>query len=155
MKFSIATQSFYAPDLQFGASIPVDAIEIEQSVADELFQAINNGAHVYADSGVLKASEPRPDKYHSWDEAANIWTITDAAIEQKLQDEVELVEQQKSALRQTADAEIDWRQDALDFGIATEEEAAELAAWKTYRVMLMRVDLAEPDWPTPPGKQAS
>ncbi|KKB22881.1 tail fiber assembly protein, partial [Escherichia coli] len=31
-------------------------------------------------------------------------------------------------------------QDAVDLDIATEEEASLLAAWKTYRVLLNRVD---------------
>ncbi|UZX64617.1 tail fiber assembly protein [Yersinia ruckeri] len=32
------------------------------------------------------------------------------------------------------------RQDAVDTGIATKEEAASLAEWKKYRILLMRVD---------------
>lgn len=63
-------------------------------------------------------------------------------------------EQQKTALRQTADAEIAWRQDAVDAGIATADEAAALAEWKKYRVLLMRIDTSTaPDieWPTPPA----
>lgn len=64
----------------------------------------------------------------------------------------------KSALRAATDAEIAWRQDAVDAGIATAEEAAALAEWKTYRVLLMRVDTSTApgiEWPTPPGQQAS
>ncbi|HCB1581536.1 TPA: tail fiber assembly protein [Citrobacter braakii] len=67
-------------------------------------------------------------------------------------------EQQKSTLKSAADAEIAWRQDAVDAGIATVEEAAALAEWKKYRVLLMRVDTAKApgiDWPTSPGQQAS
>ncbi|HBM7521157.1 TPA: tail fiber assembly protein, partial [Escherichia coli] len=52
-------------------------------------------------------------------------------------------------------SEIEWRQDAVDAGIATEEETVSLAEWKKYRVLLMRVDTADPDWPTPPATQAS
>ncbi|EJK7984195.1 tail fiber assembly protein [Citrobacter koseri] len=61
----------------------------------------------------------------------------------------------RSQLRITADTEIAWRQDAVDAGIATEQEAAELAEWKKYRVLLMRVDTTKPVWPTVPGEQAS
>lgn len=61
----------------------------------------------------------------------------------------------RSQLRVTADTEIAWRQDAVDAGIATEQEAAELAEWKKYRVLLMRVDTTKPVWPTVPGEQAS
>ncbi|EPT4025516.1 tail fiber assembly protein [Enterobacter roggenkampii] len=69
-----------------------------------------------------------------------------------------LADQQKAALRQTADAEIAWRQDAVDAGIATADEAAALAGWKKYRVLLMRVDTSKApaiEWPTPPDVQAS
>ena len=66
-----------------------------------------------------------------------------------------MAEQERSSLRAIADAEIAWRQDAVDVGIATDEETAALVDWKKYRVMLMRVDTAKPDWPTLPGEQAS
>lgn len=62
-------------------------------------------------------------------------------------------EQQKRTLRQSADSEISWLQDAVDAGIATSDETTLLAEWKKYRVLLMRVDtLRAPDieWPTPP-----
>lgn len=61
--------------------------------------------------------------------------------------------QKKTALRVRADAEIEWRQYAVDKGIATEEESAALDEWSLYRVKLMRVDASKaPDveWPTPP-----
>ena len=61
--------------------------------------------------------------------------------------------EKKNSLRAVADSEIAWLQDAVDAGIATDEETALLAAWKTYRVQLMRVDTSKaPDieWPTPP-----
>lgn len=59
-------------------------------------------------------------------------------------------EQKKSHLRIMADDEIIWRQDAVDAEIATAEETAALLEWKKYRVLLMRVDTANPVWPTPP-----
>ena len=60
-------------------------------------------------------------------------------------------EQKKSALRTTADAEIAWRQDAVSAGIATDDEIAELAAWRNYRVLLMRVKPSIPEWPPLPA----
>lgn len=72
------------------------------------------------------------------------------------QDELTAIATQKKvALRITADAEITWRQDAMDAGIATEDETAALAEWKKYRVLLMRVDTTKPEWPILPGEQAS
>lgn len=66
-----------------------------------------------------------------------------------------LAEKKRQTLKSVADTEISWRQDAVDAGIATEEETAALTEWKKYRVMLMRVDTSKPDWPTPPGELAS
>ncbi|HCT7774406.1 tail fiber assembly protein [Klebsiella pneumoniae] len=83
-------------------------------------------------------------KYDTW--SGKEWV----ADPQKLQS---YVGQQKSALKVAADAEIAWRQDAVDAGIATAEEADALAEWKKYRVLLMRVDTSKaPDilWPPQP-----
>ncbi|MBZ3682991.1 tail fiber assembly protein, partial [Providencia rettgeri] len=44
-------------------------------------------------------------------------------------------------------------QDAVDLGMATDEEKAKLTAWKTYRVLLNRVDTSlapDIDWPQKP-----
>lgn len=72
--------------------------------------------------------------------------------EQKISD----AENMKATFRAKADSEISWRQDAVDAGIATDEETSTLTQWKKYRV-LMRVDTSTaPDieWPTPPAVQA-
>ena len=61
----------------------------------------------------------------------------------------------KSALRAATDAEIAWRQDAVDAVSVAEEETAALTEWKKYRVQLMRIDTSKaPDieWPTPPAE---
>lgn len=45
-------------------------------------------------------------------------------------------------------------QDALDLNMATDEELAQLKAWKTYRVLLNRVDTStapDVDWPVAPS----
>lgn len=65
----------------------------------------------------------------------------------------ERAEQKRRSLKSVADTEISWRQDAVDAGIATEEETAALSEWKKYRVLLMRVDTTTaPDinWPVKP-----
>ncbi len=86
--------------------------------------------------------------YDKWD--GTQW-VTDA--DAKHAADVSAAVQKKNALRSTADDEIAWLQDAVDAGIATDEETALLAAWKAYRVQLMRIktDIApDIDWPTPP-----
>lgn len=59
-------------------------------------------------------------------------------------------EARKSDLMQAAADTIAPLQDAVDLGMETDAEAARLLAWKTYRVMLNRVDLSNPVWPEVP-----
>ena len=101
----------------------------------------------YPDSVTTIAPSTPYDKWNG-----STWvTDTDAKNDAARND----FEQKKRALRAIADAEMDWLQDAVDAGIATEEETTALTEWKKYRVMLMRVGPEKPDWPIPPGEQAS
>ncbi|MBK6259103.1 tail fiber assembly protein [Citrobacter youngae] len=101
----------------------------------------------YPDSVTTIAPSTLYDKWNG-----STWvTDTDAKNDAARND----FEQKKRALRAIADAEMDWLQDAVDAGIATEEETTALTEWKKYRVMLMRVGPEKPDWPIPPGEQAS
>lgn len=101
----------------------------------------------YPDSVTTIAPSTLYDKWNG-----STWvTDTDAKNDAARND----FEQKKRALRAIADAEMDWLQDAVDAGIVTEEETTALTEWKKYRVMLMRVGPEKPDWPIPPGEQAS
>ncbi|MHC5175236.1 tail fiber assembly protein [Serratia rhizosphaerae] len=63
------------------------------------------------------------------------------------------VAKEKARLMSEATAVITPLQDAVDTGIAMEEEISQLTAWKTYRALLSRVDVSDaPDikWPELP-----
>ena len=79
--------------------------------------------------------------------------VTDTAAQHAA--DVAAAEQKKSALRAATDAEIAWRQDAVDAGLVAEEETAALTEWKKYRVQLMRVNPEKPEWPPLPGAGAN
>ncbi|HGM5908030.1 TPA: tail fiber assembly protein [Serratia marcescens] len=67
---------------------------------------------------------------------------------------VAAAERKKAELLDVAGKAIAPLQDADDLAIATEEEAAQLRLWKTYRVQLNRInpqDAPEIDWPVAPG----
>ncbi|HIE7558563.1 TPA: tail fiber assembly protein [Citrobacter amalonaticus] len=131
--FSPKNLTFYAQEyIGRYHEIPTDAVEI----SDEVFS-------VY--SGI-----PPEGKILSSVNGMPAWSDAQPPTQEELTVENELI---KNSLRVKADAEISWRQDAVDAGIATEEETAALAEWKKYRVLLMRVDTAKPVWPTPPGEQ--
>ncbi|CNE11911.1 tail fiber assembly protein [Yersinia kristensenii] len=59
----------------------------------------------------------------------------------------------KAELKSIADSEISWRQDAVDGGYAEPEEIVDIATWKKYRVLLMRIDTSKApnvEWPVAP-----
>ena len=68
---------------------------------------------------------------------------------------LEEIETVKSNKLNASTAKINTLQDAVDLGIATDAEVASLTVWRTYRVLLNRVDTSmAPDviWPeTPEG----
>ncbi|KNC92538.1 tail fiber assembly protein [Trabulsiella odontotermitis] len=65
------------------------------------------------------------------------------------------VEQKKTELLATAQSTIINWQSKLLLGIITDDEKASLIAWLAYIDALNAVDTTKPDWPTPPGEQAS
>lgn len=67
--------------------------------------------------------------------------------------EKQLSERERNELITASSLKIAPLQDAVDLGMATEEEKESLLEWKKYRVLLNRVDVSkapEIDWPEPP-----
>ncbi len=151
IKFSVNKQAFYDENTDV---IPDDAVVITNEQHLSLISGMNDGERrVYiGKNGELTLSDSKPSQWHTWDSDNNAWVISDTEREQAAKADAENM---RSALRSTADTEISWRQDAVDAGIATDEETAALSEWKKYRIMLMRVNTAKPLWPMPPGGQAS
>ncbi|TCC56013.1 tail fiber assembly protein [Citrobacter braakii] len=157
MRFSVETQSFY-PDSIIYDELPDDVVEITESEHSTYLNAIISGCYIYLIDGSLAVSSPRPGNYYEWNSSNNSWEMSEAAEQQQKDDARAAATQQKSALKAAADSEIAWRLDAVNDGYATEQEAAALAEWKKYRVLLMRIETSKaPDieWPTPPREQAS
>lgn len=113
------------------AKLPADAVELTDSEVAKFYKSV---PPVGKELGVI-------DGRLAWVD------LPPATIEELIAD----AEQKRAQLRAVADSEIGWRQDAVSGGIATEEEAADLAAWAKYRVLLMRVNTAAPAWPTLPA----
>ncbi|EAS3607016.1 tail fiber assembly protein [Salmonella enterica] len=90
-----------------------------------------------------------PDgEYQKWDGKA--W-VKDAAAEIAAQ--LRQAEETKKRLLQMASEKIAPLQDAVDLGIATDDEKAQLDEWKKYRVLVNRVYTTNPDWPDVPVNQ--
>lgn len=85
------------------------------------------------------------------------WQLDEAA---QLAAAKALATRKRALLQQYASNQVNALQDAVDLEIATEAETKALKSWKTYRVLLSRVDTigavpAEGDWPASPDPDAT
>lgn len=85
-----------------------------------------------------------------WDEEHGVW-VMDTEAEQAWQ--LQQAEAQRNMLMAEATQQIAILADAVELGMATEEEQAAYTAWRQYRVQLSRLDLATPpiQWPPKPS----
>lgn len=130
--YSQSTSGFYSIEIN-GDDIPSDAVQITDEYWQALLEGQSTGQIITADKkGYPILTDRAPPTHEELVSAANY---------------------KKAALKAAADSEIDWRQDAVDGGYAEANEVTELAAWKKYRVLLMRVDTSKTpdlDWPKAP-----
>ncbi|EBA2360193.1 tail fiber assembly protein [Salmonella enterica] len=85
--------------------------------------------------------------YKKWDSKTQVW-VNDEAAEAAAR--LREAEGTKNRLLQIASEKIAPLQDAVDLGIATDDEKAQLGEWKKYRVLVNRVDTSNPDLPEQP-----
>jgi len=130
--YSVSTNGFYSEEMN-GDTIPEDAIEITDEEWGALLDGQSKGKLISSDKKgrpVLK-DYPAP-------------TAEQLAV---------MAASEKAKLLALATIAIDPLQDAADLEIATDKEAASLKAWKTYRVMVNRIDTSKApniDWPKAP-----
>ncbi|RRO04519.1 tail fiber assembly protein [Pectobacterium aquaticum] len=136
--YSASKNSFYPVDLkgryQNAGTWPDDGVMVDESVFTE-FSAKT------APFGMSRVAGN--DGLPYWDKMPPV----------SIPEMVQAAEQQKARLLMSANAAILPLADAVDLGIATDEEQLLLAAWKTYRVMLSRIDVSTVpyiDWPEAP-----
>ena len=156
MRFSVSTQSFYDDNYEENAvvnDLPSDVQAIDDEQYASFFNAINSDRVVYLVADEFTISQPRPDKYYSWDITSKTWAMTDAAVAQKSADLIAEAELRRTTSLSAAGTAISPLQDAVELDMATDEEKSRYDAWRKYRVLLMRVDTSlAPDinWPEPP-----
>ncbi|XTZ39587.1 tail fiber assembly protein [Salmonella enterica] len=138
MYYSAKNNAFYALALkgkyEESDEWPEDGVEIDDELYASFFSQPPDGKVLGSDSSGIPS-----------------WVDAPALSQEQL---IAQAVRTKQSLRAIADSEIEWRQDAVDADIAKTEEVAALAAWKIYRVLLMRVDTAKPVWPELPMAQA-
>lgn len=131
-KYSPSNNAFY--DTAINKEIPDDAVDITEQAWADLLNGQAEGKLIAcgADLRPCLTEQPLP--------------TADELISQ--------AEDKRSRRRAEADTIIQPLQDANDLGIATEDEASQLIAWKKYRVMLMRVNTEDAEniiWPEQPA----
>ncbi|MDU7778711.1 MAG: tail fiber assembly protein [Aeromonas caviae] len=92
---------------------------------------------------------PPGSQFDVWDEATGAWVKDDAA---ELAYQRQQAEAQRSVLMAEANQHIAILADAVELGMATQEEQAAYTAWRQYRVQLSRQDIIQQpiEWPAKP-----
>ncbi|WP_404692046.1 tail fiber assembly protein [Raoultella ornithinolytica] len=153
MLFSELNQAFYLPGADYGEDFPVDAVEISEEQYHNFYTSINNGCRVYIKNKSFETSDKKPDNYHNWDAVSLSWVITEESRIKMNDDLINSRIQKKQNLMAVASGAIAPLQDAIDIGIATEDEKIILDKWKNYRVILNRLSVTSSndiDWPAIP-----
>jgi len=130
-KYSPSANAFY--DTSINLVIPDDAVKITDKKWADLLAGQANGKLIACGADMLPCLTDQP------------LPTTEELISQ--------AEDKRSRLRAEADNAIQPLQDASDLGIATDDEATQLIAWKKYRVMLMRINTDYSEkiiWPQQP-----
>ncbi|HFE8496570.1 MULTISPECIES: tail fiber assembly protein [Raoultella] len=153
MLFSELNQAFYLPGADYGEYLPVDIVEISVEEYRNFYLSINNGCRVYMKNKTFEISDKKPGKYHGWDSVSLSWVITEESRAKMDSDLIRSNVHKKQSLMAEASSTIAPLQDAVDIGIATDEEKSILDKWKNYRVVLNRLSVTSSsnvDWPAIP-----
>ncbi|EKD5486891.1 TPA: tail fiber assembly protein [Salmonella enterica] len=121
----------------------------EDHRGETLYDTITGNQVYISEPGPLpeNVTSVSPDgKYQKWDGKA--WVKDEAA---EAAERLREADETKNRLLQMASGKIAPLQDAVDLGIATDDEKARLDEWKKYRVRVNRVDTLKPVWPEIPA----
>jgi len=153
MLFSELNQAFYLPGVDYGDDLPSDSVDISEEEYRGFYLSINNGCRIYIKNNAFEISDKKPGKYHDWDSASLSWVITEESRAKMDSDLIRSNVHKKQSLMAEASSTIAPLQDAVDIGIATDEEKSILDKWKNYRVVLNRLSVTSSsnvDWPAIP-----
>lgn len=109
----------------------------------------NNRVFAY-DDGQVTDGFVRDDLVKITEKEADKLRMPPPPTQEQLTEQAEAKKQRLMAEATTVIAPLE---DAVDFGIATPEEAAALKEWKRYRILLSRIDTStapDIDWPVKP-----
>ena len=153
MLFSESNQAFYLPDANYGVDLPLDVVEISADEYRDFYLSINNECRVYTKNKTFEVSDKRPSRYHTWDCSSLSWVITEGSRALMDSDLISSNINKKQNLMAIASTTMAPLQDAVDIGIATDDEKTTLDKWKNYRVALNRLSVTSAnivDWPAIP-----
>lgn len=137
--YAKSTGGFYNTSIN-GNDIPADAIEITDGCHASLLDAQSQGKKIITDdNGFPVAIDPPPPAAKSEEDLA-LYILS-----------------KRDGLLESASIRTSPLQDAVDLGIATDDEKSELLKWKKYRIDLNRVENQDGfplniQWPIEPLK---
>lgn len=131
--------------------------QVEDHRGEVAYDTATRQAVTWAALGALPAGytlQTPGTEFDAWVDGE--WQLDKAAQAAAL---MQRASQKKGLLLQYASSKISILQDAVEQEMATDAETKELAAWKSYRVLVNRVDVessapAASDWPTAPNPAA-
>lgn len=130
-KYSPSANAFY--DTSINLVIPADAVKITDKKWADLLAGQAEGKMIACGADMLPCLTEQPPP--------------------SAEELISQADDKRSRLRAEADTAIQPLQDASELGIATDEEASQLVAWKKYRVLLMRINTKVTEeiiWPAQP-----
>ncbi|AWK43087.1 tail fiber assembly protein [Photorhabdus laumondii] len=129
-----------------------ECVEITAEKHNELLDGQSRGFAIVSDKeGYPILTKQAPTVYHKWDNEK--WIISESDKIKLRREQQQQAEQKKQQLMFTVSKQIAPLQDAVDLGMASDEENSRLTALKKYRVLLNRVDASlatDIYWPEKP-----
>lgn len=139
MKFSFSTQGFYSEQIDYGDSIPDDAVDISEDEYTFIFEGVNSGKIAYSKDGKPTLSDQKPDNYHLWDWESSSWVQTEELLVKKESDDKERLIKTASSEITRATTQISIMTDKIelddyDQGETEESIKSSIILWKKYRI---------------------
>ncbi|MBS9436883.1 tail fiber assembly protein [Photorhabdus noenieputensis] len=129
-----------------------ECVEITAEKHNELLTGQSHGLSIVSDKeGYPILTKQAPSVYHKWD--SEKWIISESDKIKLRREQQQQAEHKKQQFMLTVSKQIAPLQDAVDLGMASDEEKSLLTELKKYRVLLNRIDVnSAPDinWPEKP-----
>lgn len=134
-KFSATTAGFYPIEMldsyKQAGTLPADLVDVTDEIYDEFTSQ--------PPEGKTRGSNPQ---------GLPAWVNIPQPTPEQMRSQAAYRKQSEMAEAEDVIAPLER---AVKHNMATDEDKVKLDAWERYSVLLSRVDVDKPEWPTPPG----